>query len=59
MGRAYLAPLAHRQYTSSSDFSLTPVVKRALQAWRHILLAPLGTRVIYFPLGLAVAAVIR
>ena len=54
-GCAYVAPLAHQQYTSSSDFSLTPVLRRALQAWCRILLKPLATRELHVPLELAVA----
>ena len=54
-GRAYLAPLTHRQYRCSSDFSLTPVLKRALQAWRRTVRESLGTREITVPLELTVA----
>ena len=49
----------HRLPTGSTRPVLTsaspPVLKRALRAWRHILLEPLGTREIYDPLELAVA----
>ena len=50
-----VAHTVHRLPTGSTRavLSFTPVMKRALQAWRRILLEPLGTREICVPLELA------
>ena len=43
-GRAFLRPLAERQYASDRSSSLSSSLRRALQVWKRIITSEAGTR---------------
>ena len=48
-GKAYLAPFAERQYSSSKDCTLSRSLEGAVRSWLHILASEMRPRSLYAP----------